>query len=147
MKKTIEQCAVVHYSVKQMFALVNDIESYPAFLPGCSDAWIQRCGTHWMEACLELRQGWVKQHFITRNIFKSEQRIDMELVKGPFSYLKGYWEFQTLVEAQCCVCLYLCFEICNPVLRFTIEPLFYRMATQMVSVFCQRADALYGIRL
>ena len=31
----ITRSALVPFSAKQMFDLVNDVESYPAFLPGC----------------------------------------------------------------------------------------------------------------
>ncbi|MCW4628723.1 MULTISPECIES: type II toxin-antitoxin system RatA family toxin [Marinomonas] len=31
----IERFAHVNYSCEQMFALVNDIDGYPEFLPGC----------------------------------------------------------------------------------------------------------------
>ena len=42
--KKLERSALVGYSAAQMYALVNDIESYPEFMPGCAGAKILSTG-------------------------------------------------------------------------------------------------------
>ena len=34
----VERAALVGFSASQMYALVNDVERYPQFLPGCGGA-------------------------------------------------------------------------------------------------------------
>ena len=36
--KTVHRNALVTHSAEQMYALINDIESYPKFLPWCGGA-------------------------------------------------------------------------------------------------------------
>ena len=34
----IQRSALVNHTAEQMFDLVNDIEAYPSFMPGCREA-------------------------------------------------------------------------------------------------------------
>lgn len=46
----ISRTALVPYSAEQMYQLVNDVQSYPQFLPGCTESdsgvhsWADDCG-------------------------------------------------------------------------------------------------------
>ena len=45
----ISRTALVPYSAEQMYQLVNDVQSYPQFLPGCTGS---RIGVHsWADDC------------------------------------------------------------------------------------------------
>ena len=144
--KVIERQALVMHSAENMFALVNDVESYPQFLPGCSGGSIQKHGDNWIQARLELSKGGIHQHFITRNTLTvgATHRIDLELVEGPLSSLNGYWEFTPLDTSACRVNLHLKFSIHNLLLRMTVGPLFEHATGTMVDAFCKRADIVYG---
>ena len=142
--KTIERQAHVMHSVEQMFTLVNDINSYPQFLPGCTGACIQQQGDGWLQARLELSRGGIHQYFVTRNRFTAHHRIDMELVEGPMSSLAGYWLFTPVRENACRINLHLTFSISNFFLRMTTKSLFEQLAGTMVEAFCRRADVVYG---
>ena len=50
----IEKSALVMYSSKEMFDLVNDVDAYPEFLPHCSDAKIITQQASGMPASLEI---------------------------------------------------------------------------------------------
>ncbi|STP18350.1 putative oligoketide cyclase/lipid transport protein [Escherichia coli] len=46
----ISRTALVPYSAEQMYQLVNDVQSYPQFLPGCTGSRI--LGVHsWADDC------------------------------------------------------------------------------------------------
>ena len=48
----IQRSALVAYSAQSMFDLVNDVESYSEFLPGCSDSKIVSQQGNAMQAAL-----------------------------------------------------------------------------------------------
>lgn len=142
--KVIERQALVMHSAENMFALVNDVESYPRFLPGCTAAIIQKQGEGWLQARVDISKGGLHQHFVTRNSMISTQRIDIDLVEGPLSSLNGYWQFTSLDNNACRINLHLRFSINNLLLRMTVGPLFEHLTGTMLDAFCKRADIIYG---
>ena len=44
--KAITRSAIVEHAAAQMYALVDDIEAYPRFLPWCLEARVQQSGAH-----------------------------------------------------------------------------------------------------
>ena len=81
----------VAYSPHQMYDLVDAIELYPEFLPWCERARIDSRDSREVEATLGFRQVGFRGDFTTRNTLKPTNRIDMELLDGPFDQLKGWW--------------------------------------------------------
>ena len=140
----IEKSALVSYSAQQMFSLVNDIESYPQFMRGCSAANILKRGDNWIEAQLELQRGSFKQSFTTRNTLQEPQLMTMELVEGPFKTFTGEWSFQALSESACKVCFKLDFTFANPLLGMMMNSVFEQVATEQVQSLCERAVETYG---
>ena len=139
----IERSAYVNYSNQQMYDLVNDIESYVDFLPGCHQAMLISKSETEIVASLEVRKGPVSQEFTTRNILSSPSRIEMNLIEGPFKSLYGLWEFTELSEGSCKVSLRIDFEL-SGMLKFAFGGVFNQIAGTMVDSFCQRADVVYG---
>src|SRR4051794_2785778 len=83
--------ALLPYSTTQVFDLVNDIESYPEFLPWCSEAKIVQDEERQIVAELTIRKGGVGERFTTRNLIDRPKSIELELVQGPFRSLSGLW--------------------------------------------------------
>lgn len=98
---TIAKSVLVPYSAKQMFELVNDIESYPEFLPWCRSSKILLNQGEDVRAEIELVKGGVHKHFTTRNKITQHKQIEMKLEKGPFKHLQGFWRFESLQEQAC----------------------------------------------
>lgn len=143
MPLSIHRSALVMHSADQMYALVNDVQSYPQFLPWCATAQISEQGADFVVATLEVAKGGVRQRFTTRNTL-GDQRIDMALVDGPFSRLGGYWEFHPLREDACKVSLTLEFELKQGLAKMAFGPVFNQAANSMVDAFCARAKQIYG---
>ena len=57
----INKKAVVKYSANQMYALVNDIEAYPDFLPWCTDASITSRNNDTLLAVVSISIGKIKK--------------------------------------------------------------------------------------
>ena len=53
---TIQRSALIAYSAESMFNLVNDVQAYPEFLPGCAESRIDEQSANAMTASL-LRRG------------------------------------------------------------------------------------------
>ena len=140
----IQRSALVPFSAAQMFDLVADVESYPAFLPWCRAARVHSRDEREVEATLEIAKGPLHKSFTTRNTMWHASRIDIRLVRGPFRHLDGRWVFEDLGEAGSRVSLEMHFDVAGALLRRTLGPLFAEVANALVGAFCRRARAVYG---
>ncbi len=141
---TVEKSALVPYSAAQMFALVDDIDRYPEFLPWCSGASVDRRGDATILATLHIDYRGIKQSFTTENSGEKNVEISMRLVDGPFSRLDGLWRFQALSASACKVTLTLDYGFNNAILEAAVGPVFGVIANTMIERFIARADALHG---
>jgi len=142
---TIKRHALVPYSARQMFELVNSIEDYPRFLPWCHSSKIINSSESEVVASLEITWKGIHKSFTTHNAlhhpFKS---IKISLVKGPLRHLEGIWQFIPLGEEGCKVTLDLEFEFTGNLIDRFFEPVFNHIANSLVEAFCQRAGEIYG---
>ncbi len=136
----------VPYSAPDMFSLVADIERYPRFLPWCRAATVHARTPTEVTASLEVARGPFKTSFTTRNRMMGAERIDLELVDGPFSQLDGRWSFAATAARSCTVGLEMRFEISSRMLARVMSPLFEEIAKTAVDAFRRRAQQVYGAR-
>lgn len=141
---TIHKSALVPYSNAQMFALVNDVENYPQFLPWCRTSRVLERGMDEVRAAVEIAHGALHKSFTTLNRLQQNKMIEMRLVEGPFRRLEGYWRFDVLGENACKVSLDLDFEFSNRLVAMAMGPVFTQIANSLVDAFCKRARELYG---
>lgn len=140
----IERSALVFYSARQMFELVNDVPRYPEFLPGCVKADILQQSDTQMLARLEVKKAGISQQFTTRNTLLKNSQIQMQLESGPFKSLSGGWTFLPLSEEACKVVLSLEFEFSSKLIEFAFGKIFTELTAAMVGAFTQRAKQVYG---
>ena len=127
-----------------MYALVNDVQAYPEFLPWCrSTRVLERSPTH-MRAKIEMALAGLSRSFTTLNTLVPAERIDLALVDGPFRHLEGHWRFEALSEAACKVHLDLSFEVANALFSMALSPAFEKISHSLVDAFSQRARQVYG---
>ena len=79
----ISRTALVPYSVEQMYQLVNDVQSYPQFIPGCTGSRVLDAGPTQMTAAVDVSKAGISKTFTTRNTLTNNQSILMQLVDGP----------------------------------------------------------------
>lgn len=142
----VERVALLPYSAEQMYQLVNDVERYPQFLPGCGDARLVGSSAEELVARLEIAKAGMRRWFTTRNRMVPGRRIELTLVDGPFRSLQGYWAFDPVDAHSCRVTLNLRFEFANPLLALAIGGIFSQMVSGMVEAFHRRAAEVYRAR-
>lgn len=138
--------ALVPYSASEMFALVDDVNAYPSFLPWCTKALEHARTPDSVEATLELRKGAVSKSFTTRNALVEPESIDIELVGGPFRHLAGGWRFSDLGESGCKVSLELEFQFDSRLADMMLGRFFEDTCNSLVLAFTKRAEAVFGQR-
>jgi len=139
----VSKSALVPFSAAQMYKLVDDFESYPQFLPWCrSSRVISRLEN---EICgeLEVSRAGIRQTFSTRNKLVENERVDIELIEGPFRKLQGGWKFTALREDACKIELVLDFEFSGRLINSAFGKVFSQIANTMVDAFCKRAEEVY----
>ena len=144
--KRIARSAIVPHSAAQLYALVEDIESYPRFLPWCVDAEVKSRTPDSTVAALAVGMRGVKQSFTTRNENRAPDAIDMKLVEGPFRHFAAAWRFQPLGEQACKVEFSMEFEFASRALAALLQPVFEHIADSMVNAFTRRADEVHGAK-
>ena len=140
--KRIARSAIVEHSAEQMFSLVEDIDSYPRFLPWCRAAKVDERAAGSVQATLSVGMRGLKQTFSTRNELHPPEAMDMRLLKGPFRHFAAAWRFKPLSAQACSVEFSLEYEMAGPLARM-LEPLFDHIADTMVDAFTRRANDLH----
>jgi ribosome-associated toxin RatA of RatAB toxin-antitoxin module len=140
----ISRSALVAFSADSMFDLINDVQQYPQFLPGCTQTKILAQDPHSMRASLLISKAGVQQWFTTQNTLKRGQSIDMSLVDGPFSRLTGGWTITALNEQACKIELNLDFAFSSKLVEMAFGRVFNAIAANMVVAFTDRAKQVYG---
>ncbi len=140
----VHKTVFVAYSAEQMFALVDDVEKYPQFLPWCGEVRVVERTGHELVATLAINYHGIKQQFTTKNNNQPPHLMQMNLVEGPFRQLSGCWKFTELRADACKIEFDLNYEFSSKLLEHLIGPVFSKIANSFVDSFCTRAEALYG---
>jgi len=142
--RKVSRSALVPYSAEDIYALVEDVDSYPQFLPWCNDVEVHFREGNVVEATLELHRGKLSKRFRTRNTMHPMESMDLSLVGGPFRHLAGGWEFMALGDAGSKVSLRLDFEFESRALDMVVGAFFEDACNSLVDAFTQRAAMVYG---
>ncbi len=141
----VKRSVLLGYSAAQMYALVEQVEDYPAFLPWCAAVDVER-DAQAKEVLATLRMNFhgLKYHFTTRNRNVAEKAITMKLVDGPFRKLAGGWVFKPLGDVGCKVEFELEYDFSNPLLARMIGTAFEKITSNFIESFHKRAEEIYG---
>ena len=142
--RQVSRHALVSFSPAQMFALVDDVASYPQFLPWCKSAQIIERSQQEVIARLQVHKGPLHARFTTRNRLEPPSLIALDLVEGPFRTLEGEWRFTGIADQGTRVALMLKFAFANPLNAWLLEPVFEHTCSSLVDAFVARARVLYG---
>ncbi len=136
--------AFVNHSARDMYKLVNDVASYPEFLPWCTEAKVLEKGGGSMVASLVVEKGHIRHAFTTSNRYTKNKEIKVDLVDGPFKHLQGVWKFTQFDDGTSKVDMDLDFEFHGRLGDFALRGILKKAANIMVDAFCTRANELYG---
>ena len=140
--REVKRSALVNRPPAQLFALINDIESYPQFLPWCTHARVLSRTADEIIATIGVRQGTLHGEFTTRNTLQPDRRIDMSLVSGPFRTLAGEWRLTPIDPEGCRVELTMRFAFSHRLTALLFEPKFAATIGSLVDAFVARARSL-----
>jgi ribosome-associated toxin RatA of RatAB toxin-antitoxin module len=140
----VNRSALVMYSAAQMYNLINDVAAYPEFLPGCVGSKVIALKENVMTARVDVSKAGIRKTFTTTNTLTVDQRIDMQLLDGPFKKLEGGWHFVPLDDQACKIVLALDFEFSSKLVEMAFGKVFKEMVNNMVKAFTERARVVYG---
>lgn len=140
----VNRSALLHYSARQMYDLVTDIERYPEFLNWCSGTRIVERTERQVVASIDISFKGLRRSFTTRNYMDNGRSVRIELVDGPFRTLNGFWKFIELGPASCKIELDLEFDFSTNFLDRLVGPVFSQIASRQLDAFHRRAEQVYG---
>jgi ribosome-associated toxin RatA of RatAB toxin-antitoxin module len=142
--KRIARSAIVEHAAPEMYALVEDIESYPRFLPWCRSARVRERMAGRTLATLAVGMKGVQYELTTENSNQPHASIEMKLRQGPFRHFAARWHFRPLGERATRIEYAMEYEFSSRVVAAALAPVFHAIADTMVDAFKRRADQVYG---
>lgn len=140
---TITKSVITPYTPAQMYALVSDIANYKHYLPWCPSSQVLKSEGNRVVARVDISYLKVKAHFTTENINTPDQKIDLNLVDGPFKHLKGHWIFTPLGDTGCKVEFKLDYKFSNIIIEKVIGAVFEFVIKNIVDSFVKKAHEIY----
>lgn len=141
---TVKRTALVTYTQKQMYDLVNDVDAYHVFLPWCQSSKVIERNDNQVVGELVIAKAGIKKGFVTRNTLHPFSKVEINLEKGPFKRLHGFWLLHDIQGAGTKLELDLEFEFEQNWMGKMLSKIFANIADSLVQAFCERADQLYG---
>lgn len=142
--REISRTAIVEHRAADLYAIVEDVASYPRFLPWCLAADVLERSESATLARLAVGIRALRQSFTTRNANHAPESIDIRLVEGPFRHFHARWEFVPLAERATRIMFRMEYEFSNAAVATALGPLFAHIADSMVEAFLRRADERHG---
>jgi len=137
--REVKHSALVGKPPAVLFALINDIESYPQFLPWCTHSKLVARSEREIVATVGVKQGPLHGEFTTRNELEPDRRILMHLVSGPFKMLEGEWLLTPIGSEGCRAELTMKFAFKSSLTAMLFEQKFAETATSLLDAFVARA--------
>ena len=141
---SIHRSALLPYSDRQIYTLVNDVAAYPQYMDGCVGAEVLRTDERHMEARLDLARGGISQSFTTLNELTPFESIRLNLKDGPFENFSGVWQFKALAADACKVSLDMDFKLRGGFLGSAAAGLLDRVTGNLVDAVVRRASEVYA---
>lgn len=139
--REMARTSLVARSPEVVYRLVEDIESYPQFVPGCTSAEVLERNEHMVVARLAVRRGPLRTQFTTRNRLDPGHSVQMQLIDGPFKVLEGSWNFTPVASNGCRIEFKLRFQFSSVWKSALFEPLFEEAQAELVRAFVARAQS------
>lgn len=131
------------YSKDQMYKMVADVEYYADFLPWCQGIRVYNRTETSLHADLIIGFKMFRERF-TSHVTFTDDRIEVEYIKGPLKYLHNHWQFTENADGGCRVDFLVDFEFRNKIFEKMIGVFFTEAVSHMIGAFEKRANALYG---
>jgi coenzyme Q-binding protein COQ10 len=141
----------VRHNAVQMFDLVADVELYPEFVPLCKALRVRSRraeaeGRETLVANMSVGYKLIRETFTSRvALDKSNLKVRVEYIDGPFSRLENIWTFRDETEGEGSrVHFFIDYEFKSRTLGVLMGSMFDAAFRKFAGAFEQRADAIYG---
>ena len=129
----INRTAILGVNAIRAFEVVNEVEDYPDFLPGCEKVKILESTAEYSMVRVDVAWAGFSESFVTKTWPTKYESILMEFVEGPFRHLSGKWTFARIGNDGCKVALDLTYEFDG--LASLASPLIKKFVDQIVKAF------------
>jgi coenzyme Q-binding protein COQ10 len=139
----------VRHAASDMFDLVADVEKYPQFVPLCRTLKVrsraQKDNETIVIAEMTVAYKLIQQTFTSRvTLDKSNLKILVEYLDGPFSRLQNRWTFQPTGEGASEIEFFIDYEFKSRTLALLMGAMFDTAFRKFAGAFEKRADEIYG---
>lgn len=131
------------FTAVEIFQVVNDVEHYQEFLPGCQESVVLNETSMTYDAGIEVSAYGVHERIVTRNTPIANQALKLELIEGPFAEFDGNWIFTDYGEG-CRVSLELTCEFASRLLNAFSTTLMKRAIEKTVEAFVSEVRRRHG---
>jgi ribosome-associated toxin RatA of RatAB toxin-antitoxin module len=138
---TVRRSVIVGRPAATMFALVDEVEEYPEFLPWCTDAEVYERTARITRARIDIDYHGFTASIGTRNVKRAPDAMALELEEGPFDRFSGEWRFVPLGEEGCRVELALDYTFSSAAVSIALGAVFGRIVETLVDRFVERAES------
>jgi len=140
--------ATLHYSADELFAVVADVKDYPAFVPWCSGARLQREDQREIVAELVIGFGPFQESFTSQVTLDRPRQVLVHAVDGPLEHLTNTWTFSPIGDATHIgdttqVDFIIDFQFKSHLLDHVAAGMFHEATTRMMSAFESRVHLLH----
>lgn len=132
------------YSPEQLFDMVADVRSYPAFLPWVAAVRVRSDSPTEMIADLVVGFRALKETFTSRVHKRRPEEIEIDYIEGPLKYLHNNWKFEPNGKQGTVVDFCVDFAFRSRLFETIAGQMFDRATRRMIGAFEERAAALYG---
>ncbi len=144
-----EEARILPYSAEQMFDLVADVESYPEFIPWCTNVRVisrlpHPTGTEIRSEMVvsfkSLRESFLSQAVLSRD----KSTIEIRYLERVFKFFRSQWTFRERGDGTSLVEFETAYEFKTRVLEMLAGVFFWRASQKIVTAFEERARWIYG---
>ncbi len=140
----VEKSILIMRTPEQMFALVDQVEDYPHFLPWCGGVEVLARDAEKTAARIHIDYRGIRTHFATENSKQPPHLMTLHFREGPFRRLDGCWRFTRLGDNGCKIEFRLHYEFSSRLLEKALGPLFGHIVNTFVDSFVKRAHQIHG---
>jgi len=133
------------YPVQLLYEIVEDVKSYPKFLPWIKQSLITNQHPKHFDAKLVVGyNAFIQTSYNSRVHLIPSKKIEIEYLSGPFRHLDNKWTFTTLNEKETEIEFLIDFSFKSPLFQNLIENFFHEALKKTLSAFEKRAKELHN---
>ena len=137
----------VKFTPDQMLDLVSDLNTYPEFVPNCSDMELDHVQGDPMQTCearMHVSFGPINQSYVSDVIIDHNARtVTASSSDNPFSHLDSQWKF-TPIKQGAKIQFVIDFGFSNRLIAAVAEPAFANIQSEILDAFIAEAKRRYA---